>query len=107
MADGSFPLVASPIQAAPVPPVPPPPPPIMVSASSTNAEIETLLGQLVPLLGGALMAYGVIDQAKWAAIAAPLPIVLGAVWRIWRTRREHAKLVVAANAAPNAVAQVR
>lgn len=81
--------------------------PIVVNASSAPAEIETTIGQLIPAIGGLLICFGLVTAEKWAALVGPLTIIVGLLWRLWRTRRNHAKLVVAASAAPDSVAQVK
>jgi len=81
--------------------------PVVVKASSTSAEIETTIGQLIPAAGGVLLAYGAITAEKWAAISAVLPLLLSLFWRLWRTRRNHAKMVTMAKAAPDEIAQIR
>ena len=83
------------------------PAPIVVNATSTGAQIETTIGQLIPAVGGVLLAYGAITAEKWAAISAVLPLVASLFWRLWRTRSNHAKLLAAAQAAPDDVAQVK
>jgi ABC-type nickel/cobalt efflux system permease component RcnA len=82
-------------------------PPIVVAADPTMAQAETLIGQLVPALGGIVIAFGVLTTEKWAAVAGLLPIVLSGVWRVWRTTRNQSKLRALAQAAPDDVGHVR
>lgn len=81
--------------------------PIVVNASSASAQVETTIGQLIPAIGGVLLAYGVVTAEKWAALSAVLPLVAGLFWRLWRTRRNHAKLVTVASAVDDSVAKVK
>lgn len=81
--------------------------PIVVPATSTTGELEATIRQLIQLTGGVLLAYGVIDQQKWAAISALLPVLGSIAWSIWRVRRNHAKLLTVAEAAPDSVATVQ
>lgn len=82
-------------------------PPILVSPDPGMAQAETLIGQLVPALGGVIVAFGVMSTEKWAAVAGLLPIVLSALWRLWRTTHNQAKLRTLAAAAPNDIGQVK
>jgi len=82
-------------------------PPIVVPADPAMAQFETLVGQLVPAIGGVIIAFGVMTTEKWAAVAGLLPILLSAAWRVWRTTRNQAKLRALAHAAPDSVGQVK
>jgi hypothetical protein len=82
-------------------------PKIFVSADPGMAQAETLIGQLVPALGGVAVAFGVLTTEKWAAVAGLLPIVLSALWRLWRTTHNQSKLRILAEAAPDDVGQVK
>lgn len=81
--------------------------PIMVNATSTSGEIEATVRQAIQLAGGVLLAYGVIDQQKWAAISALLPVVGSLFWSLWRVRRNHAKLLTVTASVPDSVAKVK
>ena len=82
-------------------------PPIVVSADPGMAQAETLIGQLIPAIGGVIVTFGVMTSEKWAAVAGLLPIVLSGLWRLWRTTHNQAKLRALAAAAPDSVGQIK
>jgi Na+/H+ antiporter NhaC len=79
---------------------------ITVRSSPVGMQVETTVGQLVPLIGGVVLAFGVLTPTKWAAIAAILPIAANYGWRIYSTLRRHNAMVALADAAPDSVGQV-
>jgi hypothetical protein len=84
-----------------------PKPPILVSPDPGMAQVETLIGQIIPALGGVIVTFGVMTAEKWAAVAGLLPIVLSGLWRLWRTTHNQAKLRTLAAAAPDSVGQIK
>ena len=80
--------------------------PLVVDPSAAQTVINTAIGQIVQAVGGVLLAYGVFTPQHWAAIAAAVPICVGAAWRIYAAAANHKQLVLTARAAPDNVAVV-
>lgn len=82
-------------------------PPIVVDPDPGMAQAETLIGQTIPAIGGVIITFGIMSTEKWAAVAGVLPIVLSALWRLWRTSHNQAKLRTLAAAAPDDIGQLK
>jgi hypothetical protein len=83
-----------------------PAPPILVNDSSTPSQWSAAAGQIAPVVGGAIIAFGLLSPAKETAIVGLAPIAVNLVARIYFAWVAHEKLKIAAHAAPDSVAQV-
>lgn len=86
--------------------------PIEVNATPTAAQIAALLRQVVTLLGavaGTLGYAGVFeDKINMAAtLIGPASAMIAIVWGQFATRKTAQNLAIAADAAPDRVAQVK
>jgi hypothetical protein len=83
------------------------PTPIIVNASNVPTAVETTIGQILPLLGGAVVSAGWVTGSEWATIAGFIPVAVSLGWRLYRAIGSHNQKKTLAAAAPNSVGVVR
>lgn len=83
------------------------PPPMEVNASAVPTQIMSLVRDGLLGLSAWAVGKGYIDAATGTQIASVGLIIFTIIWRQYGVRKTHTKLVVAAAAAPNAVARVK
>lgn len=81
-------------------------PPVLVNDSSAPAQWSAAAGQIAPVVGGAIIAFGLLSPAKVTALIGLVPIVVNLVARVYFAWQNHERLKIAAHAAPDSVAQV-
>lgn len=82
-------------------------PPLIVNPSALPDQAGALIRIGLIALGSSLITHGWLPAGSDVnAIAGAVLSVIGAVWALYKATRSKAKLVVAAEAAPNRIAQV-
>ncbi|MDP3853139.1 hypothetical protein [Phenylobacterium sp.] len=80
--------------------------PISVRESPAVDQIMAAVRQVLVALGGFAVGKGWVDESTASAVTGLVLVVGPIVWSQIAVRGRHAKLVVTAEAAPNAVATV-
>lgn len=80
--------------------------PIIVTDSTLEGQIGTLLRYLVAAGGSFAIGKGWIDDATLQALTALVTIAVPMAYGIWKTYTAKQKLITTAHAAPESVAQV-
>lgn len=81
--------------------------PLRVSESAVPDQIMAGLRSVLMAAGAALVSRGTMDQSTADAVVGVVMLVAPFIWSQVAVRRRHAKLVTAADAAPDEVAQVK
>ncbi len=81
--------------------------PIEVSGSTLPPTLAAALRYAVSLIGTYLVAKGYVDSDNIEGIATMLTVAAAVVYGLITTRQNRAKLIVAAEAAPNSIAFVK
>lgn len=81
--------------------------PIIVSESAVPTQVMAALRQLLVAAGGYLVGRGWLTGELVEALVPALLLLVPFAWSQLKVRRVQAKLVTAASAAPDSVAQVR
>lgn len=81
--------------------------PIVVNGSTLPTVAAVILRYAIVLGGPYLVSQGYVDEESLEGIATMLITAATVAYGIWKTRQTKAQLVTAAEAAPNAVAQVK
>jgi hypothetical protein len=83
-----------------------PEPPIVVEASAKLRQVESLIGQLIPLVSGAVVALAISGHLVGWVPFGLMTAIGNMVWRLVRAARHHAELKRLAAAAPDSVGVV-
>jgi hypothetical protein len=85
--------------------------PMIVSAAPTRVQLESAIRTAITAAGSVAAALGYAGLAgklnAALALAGPAAVILGMLWGQLAAAAAHRKLVIAASAAPNSVAQVK
>ena len=81
--------------------------PIVVHESPLPSSAATLLRYVLTAIGGLLVSRGYFDEALLNDVIGAVLIIAPAAYGVYRTVFNKRQLVIAATAAPNAVAMVK